>query len=173
MSNDANHTLGIFYDGGSYPVLEAWSQGQAGPLKSAIRKLAALANYQRNPRPRQYMESLLRAKWPGKFDIVEIGTDRTVPSMNWTDYSKIVLLWPDSNGLGWRNIERQVRRSRHSSIVVLTGRNRSFDFGGSIYRKLRMRRTLEKSQLDKVVFSFALMVVAPCFWMVDLLRGKR
>jgi hypothetical protein len=173
MGDNANQILGIFYDGGSYPVLEAWSQGGATPLSSVIRKLAALTNFQRNPRSMEYMEMLLRANWPGRIRLVQIKTDRRVPALNLADYSRVVLLWPDSNGMGWRKIERQLSGIQHGSIVVLNGRNRTFEFYGPTFRKLRMRRLIEKSHVDKIIFCVALAILTPSIWFVDFLRGRR
>jgi hypothetical protein len=94
-------------------------------------------------------------------------------------FEQIVLLWPDGNGMGWFNIERQIFREKNANtaVFVLNGRNRLFELQMALWRRYRLRRFLEKSFLLEFGFLGVFLVTAPALALWDMAcdatrRGK-
>jgi hypothetical protein len=62
--------------------------------------------------------------------------------------SKIILLYPDSIGLGWRKMERRVKVHRQK-LSVLNLRRRIFEFTHHRRRTLYLRRFLDLTRLER------------------------
>jgi hypothetical protein len=94
-------------------------------------------------------------------------------------FEQIVLLWPDGNGMGWFDIERQIFREKdlNSAVYVLNGRNRLFELHRTLWRRYKLKRFLEKSFLLEFAVLGVFLVTAPVLALWDMAvdatgRGK-
>jgi hypothetical protein len=112
-----------------------------------------------NPRSREYMERLLKERYP------EARLSLTRPLDEGTE---VVLLYPDANGLGHGAIDRGLPPGAR----VLTGRGREFVLDSTTVRSLRVRRALERTFAVELVALAAAAVATPILLAVDLARGR-
>jgi hypothetical protein len=124
-----------------------------------------------NPRSAQYMRDLFADVVPGGV-VVDAGPGMA-EALAIAD--RVLLLYPDAVGLGWRRIERAVRDAAPARrpIEVLNGRRRRFALDGRTRRALWLRRALERTMLVELVAGAAIVGCAPALWAVDALRGRR
>ncbi|WP_235075736.1 glycine/betaine ABC transporter permease [Holospora undulata] len=106
------------------------------------QKLYRIVCHRSNPRSKEYMLDLLREKFPDA-EIVDINQTRSP--------GKIILLYPDSIGLGWRKIESRLIHKHE--VEVLNGRRRVFEFTPSVRRMLLLRRFLEMTFLPEILLT--------------------
>lgn len=99
-----------------------------------------------NPRTKKYMESLLKKQFPE----TKLYLRNEIDSLDYTDH--LVLLYPDSIGLGWGIIEKKCR-NMCNNITILNGRSRSFSLDQKTIIELKMKRFLETSFLLELVIS--------------------
>jgi hypothetical protein len=126
--------------------------------------------YKANPRSPGYMEALFAERYP-KADLVRVGDDRWPEAVRVA--GTVVLLYPDSTGLGFRPLERELRGLRGGQIRVLNGRRREFILDRAARRGLILRRVLERSYLGEGIALAVLGVLTPLLVVFDLLRGRR
>ena len=128
--------------------------------------------YKANPRSSAYMRALQQervadAEW------VDTGSDRDWRNrVDETD--SIVLLFPDSIGLGFGKLEQEVfaRKPDWADVRVLNGRRREFRLNGAVRLGLRIRRFLEWTMLPELLFIPVFMVLTLMFWAMDTMRGR-
>jgi hypothetical protein len=99
------------------------------------------------------------------------GNDLSILShVNWREFDQIILLWPDGNGMGWYDIERQVFGDKKGStpVYVLNGRKRLFELPRTLWRGYRFRRFLEKSFLLEIGVVVLFFVTAPALALWDM-----
>lgn len=122
-------------------------------------KLHRVVCQRSHPRSKEYMLSLLQEKFPGT-QLIDLEQPRSS--------GQIILLYPDSIGLGWWKVERRLSRSH--KLVVLNGRRRVFEFTPSVRRMLLLRRFLEMTFLPEmlltpfVLFYGAFVATKDKFW---------
>ena len=149
----------------------------AGGLKRPTRsKLLAQYRYavwyKSNPRSAEYMRALQQERHP---DAEWVDTAK---HSDWIDRlsgaNTIVLLYPDSIGLGFGPLERSVfaHKLNWNAVVVLNGRRREFRLNGATRLGLYMRRLLEWSMLPELLFLPVFVVVTPLLWAIDAVRGR-
>jgi hypothetical protein len=149
--------VGIAHDPwrGSGPLAD---RGGSAPRRALRRSLA----WRANPRDPEYMRSLFHERFPQGRVVDQVedvhGADR------------VVLLYPDSTGIGFGGIER---RLPDVPVVVLNGRRREFTLDARTRRRLRVRRALELSYLGEVVALAVLVIATPALAAGDRLRGRR
>ena len=128
--------------------------------------------YRANPRNAEAMRRLL-ARWRPDARFIDIDD---VP--DWLNAvagaDHIVLLYPDSIGLGFSSIEIAVRRRKRAgaAISVLNGRGRQFLLDGRMSRRLVLHRLLEKTMLGEAAFTLLFLLTTPIVLAVDLARGR-
>lgn len=128
--------------------------------------------YKANPRSEEYLRALLGERFP---DAKWLSVDE---QSEWREHigeaDEIVLLYPDSIGLGFAALERKIRKSKKTwaGVTVLNGRRRQFRLTGATQLGLRMRRLLEWTMLPEMVFLLAFLVITPILWALDLARGR-
>ena len=91
-----------------------------------------------NPRTKKYMELMLKKTFPG----IKIYLKSDLDSLGFSE--NIILLYPDSIGLGWGKLESKCRRMCQH-ITILNGRGRTFLLDQATRRELKIKRFLEIS----------------------------
>lgn len=155
--------VAIFYD--------HWKHVRAAP--ASFRKPAALWKkvvwYKANPRTLDYMRTLLNERYP-TMPFIEKFED--IHSLNEAP-SKVVLLYPDSIGLGFWTIERKLSRlTSVNEIEVLNGRKRQFPFDARTQFALRLRRVIEWTMVVELFTGAAILITTPFLLLADFVRGK-
>jgi hypothetical protein len=91
------------------------------------------------------------------------------------DFEQIVLLWPDANGMGWSDIERELFKKMRdcACVYVLNGRRRFFELSKSRWRAFQIRRALEASFLSEVCVFVVFLVTAPVLALWDGINELR
>lgn len=113
-------------------------------------KLYRAVCFRANPRPIEYMLTLLQERFP---DAILLTPDQ-IPQ----EAMHIVLLYPDSIGMGWLLTElRCMQKSR--SCIVINGRKRQFNLNLITWIKLLVKRGLEKTFLPELFFAPILLLV--------------
>ncbi len=143
------------------------------PRKSLAELYRRAVWLKANPRSQSYMKELFSERYPqGRF----INVDE---QSGWTEYvssaDTVVMLYPDSIGIGFSPIESTVKKQKKTWAVVraLNGRRREFLLKRQTARQLRLRRFLERSMLGEAVAVVAFMAITPLFLVSDLVRGRR
>jgi hypothetical protein len=119
------------------------------------------------------MKKLFFSHWPNG-DYVNPDKDsnweRRIPLAE-----RVILLYPDAIGLGFRSIENQVFRLKKTwaYVYVINGRRREFPLNKSVLRQLRLRRFLERWMIGEIVATFLFVGVTPVLLIVDWARGCR
>ncbi len=124
-------------------------------------KLYRVVCQRSNPRSKEYMLDLLREKFPDA-EIVDINQTRSP----W----KIILLYPDSIGLGWGKIENRLK-IQTKDITILNGRKRVFEFTSSVRRRLLLRRFLEMTFLPEILLTPFVLLYGIFVATKDKIRG--
>lgn len=106
-------------------------------------KLYRVVCQRANPRSKEYMLNLLHHKFPGA-ELIDLEQPCSP--------GKIILLYPDSIGLGWGKIENKFK-IQTQDITVLNGRKRVFQFTPSVRRMLLLRRFLEMTFLPEMLLT--------------------
>jgi len=169
-------TLYIDFSGPAYPLLEriATAAGSSA-LKTFVRRLSIDSASRRNPRSREYM-NLLAAEHGAHPDNAWIHLEdaSTLPSIPLDGVERIVLLWRDGNGTGWRTVERHVfaNKAPGASVAVLNGRRRAFELTPALWRGYVTRRFVEKSLVPDVAIAAMLLTLSPVIIGWDLIRGR-
>jgi hypothetical protein len=145
----------------------------AEPLAAHVGggRFARAIVWKANPRPAAYMRARFAEAAPdGR--VVEAG-EALAPALR--DAGTVVLLYPDAIGLGWRPVERVVRRAAPTgaAIEVLNGRRRRFALDRRTARALTVRRVLEWTMLGELLAAPVVVGAAAALAAVDLLRGRR
>ena len=160
----------LFHEGASYPVLEDWAKRHpASEIARLIGRFANRLRNRRNVRSQGYMETLAAQRFP-EFTSAQLyfEADCLPPC------SRLVLLWPDANGIGWSGIEEHLMNQRpNTEFIVLNGRRRQFQLDATIARSYRLRRFFEKAMVYEIGFSIAFLFLTPCMLVWDGLRGRR
>ncbi len=126
-------------------------------------KLYRVVCHRSNPRSREYMLDMLGKKFP---DAEVVDTNHTrLPGM-------VILLYPDSIGLGWKKIEKKLIH-QSQAMTVLNGRKRLFDLTSSIRRQLLWRRFLEKTFLPEIIFTPFVFIYGTVVALMDKYRGNQ
>jgi hypothetical protein len=166
-------TVFVFHTGRTFPVLEEWaSRHKPSFFARKILAVASYLEYQRNPRSRSYMETLVACVFPKEQSkIVEV-SGQGIP-VDWQRIDRIVLLWPDGNGTGWSAIEREVFRKKQATakVLVLNGRRRLFQLERGRWRAIQCRRVLEKTLLLEMTLFCVFLVTGSALALWDSLRG--
>ena len=123
-------------------------------------------------RNREYMKALFASHFPnGTLVETEAGA---VPGDVLGRVDNIVLLYPDSIGMDYGDIERQVAaRWPSKRVLALNGRRRFFRLDAHMLRRLRLRRFLEACRVPEIILAAALIVAAPVLAVAYLIRGER
>ncbi len=93
---------------------------------------------------------------------------------DWSACDEIVLLWPDGNGAGWGDVERTIftRKRPSARVVVVNGRRRRFALDRARWRRFRARRFLQKTLVAEIAFMLVFVLLTPCLWLSDIVRGR-
>lgn len=156
--------IGLYLDRES-AELAAYNAGARGPI-AQYRKILW---YKARVRSREYMQALFQVRYPtGQFKCVDEGPD-WMPLV--ADADVVVLLYPDSIGLGFGDVERSLpaRVKPWTVVRVLNGRRREFVLDRGTLGSLRMRRVIERTMLGEAVFGLVFAVVTPVLLLRDLL----
>ncbi|HJQ68935.1 MAG TPA: hypothetical protein VKA70_08185 [Blastocatellia bacterium] len=156
--------IGIFHN--------PW-QSRYEPRRSLAQLYRRAVWLKANPRSVAYMEELFLERYPqGRFINVDeqSGWRESVAAAD-----AVVMLYPDSIGLGFSRIEAAVKRQKKRWAVVraLNGRRREFILKRRTVRQLKLRRFLERSMLGEAAAVVAFVAVTPLFVVSDLVRGRR
>lgn len=125
--------------------------------------------FKANPRNAQYMHSLFRERHDGA--VVRTDVDGWRDAVRTAD--RVVLLYPDATGLGFRPLERELRDLSRGDLSALNGRRREFGLDPKTLTALRVRRVLERSMIPEALALLALIFVTPVLLVIDLVRGRR
>lgn len=166
-------TLFIFHQGKAYSGLERLVKGWPDSvLRSVIFRLNSFHQARANPRSFVYMQKLINSQLGG-VESAHVNDLARLPYLG--ELEQIVLLWPDGNGMGWSNIERQVLNEKNdgTAVYVLNGRNRLFELQRPLWREYRLRRFLEKSFLVEMGVLGVFLVTAPVLALWDMVCDAR
>jgi hypothetical protein len=174
-------TLFLFHAGKTYPNLERWARAlPSQSLRLAILKLGDFLEFRRYPRSWEYMNALMSRHVSSAHSTVAKPFDAdmsvaSLPQVDWQRVRQILLLWPDANGTGWSMIERWVfqHKALETRVYVLNGRGRLFELTGSIWRRWRIKRFLEKSFLAEMGFLLVFLMTSPFLSLWDAIRRRR
>jgi hypothetical protein len=144
------------------------------PAPAPLRTLQRAVDYKRNPRSREYMRALL-AEEGGDWTLLEVERADEVPIDAVAAADRILLLWPDANGYGWRDIEARVLSARRPGvpIEVLNGRRRRFPLTPAMHRRFVARRAVQRLWLGETAFVAAGVVAGLPLMLWDAARGHR
>lgn len=149
-------TVGILHD--------PWTarRGRDGLL----RRYRVMVEYKANPRDEAYLRELFAERYPDG----RIGTPADAAAAE-----RVVLLYPDAIGLGWRQVERRIGAAarRDVELRVLNGRRRDFALDRRTRRQLAVRRFAETTLVGEAAMTAAFLAVTPLLLAYDLLRGRR
>ena len=157
--------LGVLH----YPLGEDFGVSTASPRTVRRVYLRALA-FKANPRDARYMRELFTERHPDG-EIVSPGEPGWAEAVARAD--EVVILYPDSTGLGFGAFERQIGRLTSAPVTVLNGRRREFALDRPTRRTLRLRRALERTMLGEIVLLPLLALVTPPLVALDRIRGHR
>ena len=157
--------VGIFYD--SWVRIRQLPTSFRNPRGLWIKAVW----YKANPRSPDYMKALFAERYPGAtFMDTEAGA---ISVATMAAASKVVLLYPDSIGLGYSEIERDVARNApQAAVEVLNGRRRQFAFDRKSQWALRCRRFLEWTMLIECFAGVVVLLATPFLLLLDFVRGK-
>jgi hypothetical protein len=130
----------------------------------------------RNPRQQDYMRQLAASRGAGSDDVwLEVKDPQSIAQLQIPPAERIVLLWRDGNGTGWRRLEQQVfaQKAARSRVYVLNGRRREFELTPELWRAYRRRRLVEKSMVAELGIAVFLIVASPFLIGWDLVTGRR
>jgi len=163
-------TLFIYYNGDAH--LNSGRLGGNNPLRSVLSRLNGFHRGRRNPRSLSYMKEIVDSRL-GSIGWTSANDSSVLPTLH--QFEQIILLWPDGNGMGWFNIERQVFNGKRVSapVYVLNGRKRLFELQRPLWRGYRFRRFLEKSFLLELGVLVVFLVTAPLLLFWDTTFGSR
>ena len=158
--------LGIF----SYPWSEEYKRVplQEGNLLTRYNKMVW---FKANPRNEDYMKQLF-FKCCTDGDYVNADKDpewyKRIASAD-----QLILLYPDSIGLGFRQIESQAFRFKQPwvSVHVINGRKRKFLLTGSTLRRLYLRRFLERWMIGEMMATLFFLILTPILALLDWMRN--
>lgn len=125
-------------------------------------KLHNVVSQRSNPRSKEYMLELLHKRFPDA-ELVDMTSS--------TESGRILLLYPDAIGLGWRGLEKTLLR-RFSHVSVLNGRNRYFELNYATLTRLRVKRLLEKTFLPELLFAPILIIMGVIWAAKDKITGR-
>ena len=126
-----------------------------------------------NPRDEAYMRALFAERYPAGV-VVNAGEGddwrREVAAAD-----TVVLLYPDSTGIGFAGLEREVARvsKTWATVRALNGRRRDFVLSRATRRELRRRRLIERAMLGEAAAILLFAAATPLLVASDLLRGRR
>jgi hypothetical protein len=177
VSLQAAESLGavvyVRHNGPAYPSIASFGRLlRIRLVQRVIAKLEGHVEYRRNPREWPYMEELLRAQQ--RFESGQLKRSSELGSIDWSAVREIVLLWPDGNGLGWAQVERQIFRRIPSGakVTVLNGRRRAFQLERTLWLQYLWRRFLEKTFAADLILTAVFLASTPVLAVWDRLRGR-
>lgn len=124
------------------------------------RKLHEVVCLRANPRSEEYMKRLAHEMYPHAEFVTEI------PDFTGAE---IVLLYPDSIGLGFGGVERLLK-SKNQNLVVLNGRRRTFNLTFAVHKNLLLLRFLEITFLPEILSTPFVLLYGVFLALRDLLR---
>ncbi len=130
-------------------------------------------HFKSNPRTFEYLTSKLKDKITNS-DVVILTDMADLEKIDFDAYEKIILLYPDSTGLGWYAIERIILKNVNEmkNIYIINGRGRKIVFNKLNLMSLRIKRCLERSLLGEIIFTVFFIVSTPFLLIKDLINGK-
>lgn len=169
-------TLYIDFSGPAYPLLERIvSATSSSALKTFVRRLSLDSASRRNPRSGEYMNLLAAERDAHPDDVwIHLEDTSTLPAMPLDGVERVVLLWRDGNGTGWRTVERHVfaNKAPGARVDVLNGRRRAFELTPALWRGYLTRRFVEKSLVPDMAIAAMLLTLSPVIIGWDLIRGR-
>jgi len=131
-----------------------------------VRRYRTMVEFKANPRDEAYMRALFAERYPDG----RLGGLEDVP-----EAERVVLLYPDATGLGWRPLEQALMRRAAPSaeLRVLNGRRRDFVLDRGARTRLGLRRALETALVGEAAATVVFLVLAPVLLAWDLLRGRQ
>lgn len=177
LSNEFRNSADKVLEQRLIPTLFIYHKSEAYPgaklipirlLRLLFTKLSGFHEYRGSPRPLPYMKDLIYNRI-GNIDSACLMETSIVSQIDVSKFKQIVLLWPDANGMGWFNIERQIfkRKQADTQVYVLNGRRRLFELPRKQWRSFRVKRFLEKTFLLEVGVLLLFIVTAPILALWD------
>jgi hypothetical protein len=156
-------TIGIF----SSPWKDSFDE------KNPIELFSKTVWYKANPRSEDYMKALFHQAYPDA-EYVNADTSSDLAGLVRRAMS-IVLLYPDSTGLGFNRIEAIVSRNagKEIPVQVLNGRCRKFIWDRRAKQDLMLRRFIERFMLGEIAITVFFLIATPFLLLFDLIRGKK
>jgi hypothetical protein len=165
-------TLLIFQAPPTYPLAERYTALISASVARMVRKVGGYLEYRRYPRSLAYMQQLVERVLPGfqaeKAQLVT--SQQELERVPWSQFSTVVVLWPDANGAGWTSVETHVfsKKMPGCRVYVLNGRGRLFDLNRRLWRSYQFKRVLEKSFVLETLVLGIFLVTSPVMALWDL-----
>lgn len=126
--------------------------------------------FKANPRSAAYMRERAAEFFPAARFVDVAAEPRWAEALGGAE--TVVLLYPDSIGLGFGAIERQARATG-KLVRIVNGRRRSFVLDAATRRRLLLRRFLERSMIIECVAGAFVLVLTPILYGIDAARRRR
>lgn len=138
----------------------------------ALAKFTSAVAWRANSRDADYMSRLFAQNYP---DGVLLDMQQDSWRNQVSDAERVVLLYPDSIGIGWGVLEAQVASALPTSaeLRVINGRGRDFTLDAPTWVSLAARRALERTMLPELALTPLILVSTPPLLIYDWLRGRR
>lgn len=158
------HVVGIFHN--------PW-RADYDPRRSVAELYRRAVWLKSNPRDEAYMRALFAERYPQGVFVNADAEPRWADELRAAD--TVVMLYPDSTGLHFAQVESIVERNKKewATVRVLNGRRRDFVWSRLARRQLRLRRFVERAMLGEALLMVGFLVVTPFFVVSDLVRGRR
>jgi len=159
--------IGLYYDPNSDTPLKKTTS----IFQKILRKYHTAIQWRSNPRPEDYMRLLFESQCEGS-EFISLKTSSDTPDLK--DYDQVILLYPDSIGLGFSKLEKHclTNTSNGTDIMALNGRKRLFKLDTKTLYRLRFKRFIERSLLPELLFMAVFIIITPFLWAIDSLRGR-
>lgn len=116
-----------------------------------------------NPRAKEYMINVLCEKFPQ----AKLVDREMIPQST----KNVILLYPDSIGLGYGALEKKILGT-FEVVTVLNGRKRLFLLTSGIRRMLFLKRFLELTFFPEIIFAPFLLVMGASLAVKDKLMAR-
>lgn len=162
MKDSNKNIIGIF----SYPWRNDFDE------KNPFELYRKAVHFKANPRSEDYLKALFLAHYPGGVFINidgNAGWNKDISSAE-----KVIVLYPDSIGMGFLKIESEIfkYKRKSTSVYVLNGRKRKFFLNNYTRAQLYLRRFIEHYMLGEIFITIAFLFITPFFLIGDLARRR-
>jgi hypothetical protein len=133
-----------------------------------------IENFKRNPRNLEYMKNLANKKFDNNYELIDGYKLSKNDLIKISQTNKIVLLWENSNGYHWFNIERKIfsLKNKDAKIMILNGRKRYFELNKQTWFRYLFVRNFERFWVGEILFTILFIIISPIIVIWDFIKKK-